>query len=117
MTAGGGINNHLAWHKMMLGALGLFYRQEGLVQYALSGPRGMQSLLDDGLVDNGLWRESSLTYHFTAIIPTVYLAEAMVKTGYPKDPYTLRTSSGRCLRQAFDSMLGVVFPDGTLPLI
>ena len=32
---GGGINNHLAWHKMMLGLLGIFYGQDELVDYAL----------------------------------------------------------------------------------
>jgi len=114
---GGGLNNHLAWHKMILGTLGLFYRRDDLVEYALRGPRGMQSLLDDGLVDDGLWRESSLTYHFTAIVPMVYLAEAMAHSGYATNLYTLETPAGRSLRQAFDSMFGVLFPDGTIPPI
>lgn len=70
---GGGINNHLAWHKMMLGCLGIFYGQNKFVDYALLGPRGLLSLLELGLVDDGLWCESSLNYHFTAIVPMVYL--------------------------------------------
>jgi len=51
---GGGINNHLAWHKMMLGLLGIFYGQDELVDYALYGPRGFLSLLELGLVNDGL---------------------------------------------------------------
>jgi len=112
---GGGINNHLAWHKMMLGCLGLFYNQDELVQYALDGPRGMLSLLELGLVDDGLWCESSLNYHFTAIVPMVYLAEAMRKANYPRDLYTITTANGRNMKQAFDSMFGTLFPDGIIP--
>lgn len=114
---GGGINNHLAWHKMMLGCLGVFYQHDELVDYALRGPRGLISLLDEGLVDDGLWCESSLTYHFTAIVPMVYLAEALRNAGHEEDLYTIVTPSGRRLRQAYDAMFGVLFPDGTIPPI
>lgn len=112
---GGGINNHLAWHKMMLGCLGLFYGQDELVEYALNGPRGILPLLELGLVDDGLWCESSLNYHFTAIVPMVYLAEAMRNVNYPKDLYTITTANGRSMKQAFDAMFGVLFPDGSIP--
>ena len=114
---GGGINNHLAWHKMMLGCLGLFYNQDKLVDYALHGPRGILSLLELGLVDDGLWCESSLNYHFTAIIPMVYFAEALRKADYKEDLYTITTANGRNIRQAFDSMFGVLLPDGSIPPI
>lgn len=114
---GGGINNHLAWHKMMLGLLGLFYQRDDLVQYALHGPRGVVPLLDDGIVDDGLWCESSLCYHFTAIIPMVYLAHALRSVAYPQDLYTIKTPQGRNLRQSFDAVFGVLFPDGLIPPI
>lgn len=114
---GGGINNHLAWHKMMLGCLGLFYGREDLVQYALHGRRGLLGLLDDGMVDDGLWCESSLNYHFTAIVPMIYLAEALRNTNYAEDLYRAATPAGRNIRQAYDSMFGVLFPDGSIPPI
>jgi hypothetical protein len=114
---GGGINNHLAWHKMMLGTLGLFYGREELVEYGLRGPRGLLSLLELGLVDDGLWCESSLNYHFTAIVPMIYLAEAMRNTGCRDDLYTLTTANGRTMKQSFDAMFGVLFPDGGIPPI
>lgn len=114
---GGGINNHLAWHKMMLGCLGIFYGQNNLVDYALHGPRGLLSLLELGLVDDGLWCESSLNYHFTAIVPMVYLAEALRNASYTEDLYTITTANGRNIRQSFDSVFGVLFPDGSIPPI
>lgn len=114
---GGGINNHLAWHKMMVGCLGIFYGREDLVEYALHGRRGLLSLLDDGMVDDGLWCESSLIYHFTAIVPMVYLAQALRNTGYAEDLYETTTPDGRKIRQAYDSMFGVLFPDGSVPPI
>jgi len=114
---GGGINNHLAWHKMMLGCLGIFYGQDKLIDYALHGRRGLLSLLELGLVDDGLWCESSLNYHFTAIVPMIYLAEALRNAGYPEDLYTITTANGRNIRQSFDSVFGVLFPDGSVPPI
>ena len=114
---GGGINNHLAWHKMMLGCLCLFYGCDELVDYALHGPRGILSLLELGLVDDGLWCESSLNYHFTAIVPMVYFAEALRNVGCKEDLYTITTANGRNIRQPFDAMFGVLFPDGGIPPI
>jgi len=114
---GGGINNHLAWHKMMLGLLGLFYQRDDLVQYALHGRRGIVPLLDDGIVDDGLWCESSLCYHFTAIIPMVYFAEALRALDHPQDLYTLKTPRDRNLRQPFDAVFDVLFPNGLIPPI
>lgn len=114
---GGGINNHLAWHKMMLGCLGVFYDREDLIEYALHGRRGLVSLLDEGMVDKGLWCESSLNYHFTAIVPMVYFAQALRNTGYAEDLYKITTPAGRNIRQAYDSMFGVLFPDGSVPPI
>jgi len=45
----------------------------------------------------------------------VYLAEAMRNTGYREDLYTAEAANGRCMKQAFDSMFGVLFPDGGIP--
>lgn len=75
---GGGINNHLAWHKMLLGCLGVFYGHNELIEYALHGRRGLLWLLEVGLVDDGLWCESSLNYHFTAIVPFIKLIDLTV---------------------------------------
>jgi len=116
-NVGGGINNHLAWHKMMLGLLGLFYEQPPMVDYCLHGPRGLVELLELGLTDDGLWCEGALTYHFAAIAPMTLFADAARRCGYREDLFTMTAADGRTLKQAFDSMFGVLFPDGTIPPI
>jgi len=77
----------------------------------------MLELLALGLTDDGLWCESSLHYHFTAIVPMVVLADGMRRTGYREDLFSLVTANGRTLKQPFDAMFGVLFPDGTIPPI
>lgn len=114
---GGGLNNHLAWHKMMLGLLGLFYDREDLVDFCMNGPRGMVALLEDGLLDDGLWCESSLVYHFTAIVPMVIFADAQRRAGERPTLFDLTLANGRTLKQPFDAMFNVLAPDGTIPPI
>ena len=43
---------------------------------------------------DGLWCESSLNYHFTAIAPMIYLAEALRNSRYGEDLYKTTTASG-----------------------
>jgi hypothetical protein len=112
---GGGLNNHLAWHKAMIGLLGLFYRRADLVAYCISGPRGLLPLLEDGLLDDGLWCESSLTYHFVAIMPMVWFADAQRRSGERPTLYEVRGADGRTLKQPFDAMFNVLAPDGLVP--
>jgi hypothetical protein len=116
-NVGGGINNHLAWHKMMLGLLGLFYDQRPMVDYCLHGPRGLIELLELGSTDDGLWCEGALTYHFAAIAPMTLFADAARRCGYREDLFTMTVADGRTLKQTLDSMFGVLFPDGTIPPI
>ncbi len=116
-NVGGGINNHLAWHKMMLGLLGLFYDQPPMVEYCLHGPRGLVELLELGSTDDGLWCEGALTYHFAAIAPMVLFADAARRTACRYDLFAMTVADGRTLKQSLDSMLGVLFPDGTIPPI
>ncbi len=114
---GGGINNHLAWHKAMLGLLGLFYDRPDLVRFCISGPRGLLPLLEDGLLDDGLWCESSLNYHFTAIIPMVWFAEGQRRTDSRPTLYEIAGANGRTLKQPFDAMFNVLSADGMIPPI
>jgi hypothetical protein len=112
---GGGINNHLAWHKQMLGLLGLFYNRPDLVDHCMTGPRGMASLLGDGLVDDGLWCESSLTYQFTAVAPMLLIADVQQRIGYHPGIHEITAANGRTLKQSFDAMFNVLAPDCLIP--
>jgi len=114
---GGGINNHLAWHKMMLGLLGLFYDRADMIDYCISGPRGLVSLLEDGLLDDGLWCESSLNYHFAAIVPIMFFADAQRRVGNEPMLYKFIGANGRTLKQPFDAMFNVLSADGMIPPI
>lgn len=114
---GGGLNNHLAWHKMMLGLLGLFYDRPEMVEFCLHGPRGLVPLLEDGLLDDGLWVESSLVYHFTAIVPMAIFADAQNRMGASPTLFDLVLANGRTLKQPFDAMFNVLAPDGLIPPI
>ncbi|MBI4579531.1 MAG: alginate lyase family protein [Planctomycetes bacterium] len=114
---GGGINNHLAWHKMMLGLLGLFYDRPDLVDHCLNGPRGLVPLLADGLVDDGLWCESSLVYQFAAIAPMLLLADCQHRMNRHPGLHEITAANGRTLKQSFDAMFNVLAPDGMIPPI
>lgn len=112
---GGKHNNHYAWHRMALCALGLFFGNEEYVQHALHGPEGVVELMNEGLMDEGLWHESSIHYHFTALYGLVSIAEMLRHTNHPFDLYRREFASGRSLKQMFDAPLLALFPDGTLP--
>ncbi len=112
---GGRHNNHYAWHKMALCALGLFFGKEEYVQHTLYGPEGAVELMDKGLMDEGLWLESSIHYHFTAMHGLLPIAEMLRHVNHPFDLYHRKFAGGRTLKSMFDAPLITLFPDGTLP--
>ncbi|HOW70883.1 MAG TPA: alginate lyase family protein [Phycisphaerae bacterium] len=114
---GGGLNNHLAWHKAMLGLLGLFYGRPEMVEYCLHGRRGMVSLLEEGLLDNGLWCESSLIYQFAAVDPMLVFGNCQRRVGFQPSILEIVGANGRTLKQAYDAMFDVLAADGLIPPI
>lgn len=114
---GGGINNHLAWHKLMLGLLGLFYDRADLVEHCLHGPRGLVPLLEDGLLDDGLWCESSLVYQFAAIAPMLIMADCQHRLGRTPGLREIVGANGRTLKQSYDAMFDTLAPNGMIPPI
>jgi hypothetical protein len=114
---GGRINNHLAWHKTTLGLLGLFYDRPDLIEYCMHGKRGLVPLLTDGLLDNGLWLESSLNYQFAAIIPMLTMADCQRRMNIKPGLAEITAPNGRTLKQSFDAMFNVLAPDCTIPTI
>ena len=114
---GGGINNHLAWHKAVLGLLGLYYDRSELLEYCLHGPRGLVPLLAVGLVDDGLWLESSLVYQFAAVAPMLIIADCQERIGQHPGLHEITAANGRTLKQSFDSMFHVLAPDLMIPPI
>lgn len=112
---GGPLNNHYAWHKLAMALYGLFYDEQELVQEALFGPKGMIESLQYGFKDEGLWLESSISYQFVQTKPMLILAEVLENTGSHHAFWNYQTGDGRTLRQAFEALIEIAFPDQTLP--
>jgi hypothetical protein len=112
---GGRFNNHYAYHKQAIAAVGLFFGRDDLAVYALESREGVRDLLENGILDHGLWLESSFHYHFTPLHALVPLAEMFRHAGGPIDLYTAKFRDGRCLKQLLDAPFDFVFPDGLAP--
>jgi len=114
---GGRLNNHYAWHKLGLGMIGVFYDRPDLVERALRGPKGVETMLADGFRDDGLWLEGSIPYQFAETTPLVLLAQVLANAHYPKDLFSYRSPNGYSLKRAYDAVIPLLFPDRTLPTI
>lgn len=114
---GGALNNHYAWHKLCLVALGLFYDRPELVEQGLRGPKGVECMLQHGFKDDGLWLEGSIPYQFAATAPLVQMAELLENARSPHSLYRWQTADGRSLKQAYDALVPLLWPDRTLPTV
>jgi hypothetical protein len=114
---GGRLNNHYAWHKLGLAMIGVFKDRPGLVERALHGPKGVEHMLAEGFRDDGLWLEGSIPYQFAETTPLLLLAQMLENSGHPESLFRPRTPSGRSLKQCYDALIRLLFPDRTLPTI
>ena len=114
---GGRLNNHYAWHKLGLGMIGVFYGRPELVERALRGPKGVADMLEQGFKDDGLWLEGSIPYQFAETAPLVVLAQALENARYPESLFRYRSPNGHSLKQSYDALVPLLFPDRTLPTI
>lgn len=114
---GGRHNNHYAWHKLMMAAYGLCYEKPEWVTRSIESRDGFRELIEVGLLDDGLWFESSLNYHFVALSALMSTAQMFRNSGYPLDLFTHEFAKGRTLEDAFSGMVQVLFPDTGIPPI
>ncbi len=109
---GGLFNNHFAWHKIFIGSCGIFYNRPDMIEYAVEGNQGFRELIENGIRDDGLWFESSLNYHFAALVPLVEMASELSNSGTRIDLWNRTFANGRRLRDlvagALDAYLSVV---------
>ena len=112
---GGKLNNHYAWHKLGLAMIGLFYSQPELVERALHGPKGAWFMMRHGFRDDGLWLEGSIPYQFAATSALLRLAEILENCNYRESLLRDTTADGMNLKQSYDALIPLLFPDGTLP--
>ncbi|HUV04788.1 MAG TPA: alginate lyase family protein [Armatimonadota bacterium] len=114
---GGRFNNHYTWHKLMMAAYGLFYDKPEWVDRTINGNQGIRELMDHGFLDDGLWFESSLNYHYTALHGLLPIALMLRNAGHPFDLFTREFANGRTLEQGLSAMVQELFPDTTVPQI
>jgi len=114
---GGRFNNHYTFHKQAIAAVGLFFGRDDLAKYAIESREGVRDLMENAVLDNGLWIEGSLHYHFTALWGLAETAEMFRHAGGPIDLYRAKFRGGKSLKQLFDAPFGFVFPDGLVPNI
>lgn len=114
---GGALNNHYAWHKLCLVAMGLFYDRPELVEQGLRGPKAVECMLQHGFKDDGLWLEGAIPYQLAATAPLVQMAELLENARSAYSLYGWQTADGRNLKQAYDALLGLLWPDRTLPTV
>ncbi len=117
INPGGKYNNHYTWHKWALCWLGLFYDRADWVEYAIHGPMGIVEVMENALMDDGFWFESSTCYHFTPLYALVPLAHALRNVAHPFDLFTHVFANGRSLRDMFLAPIEMAFPDLTLPAV
>jgi hypothetical protein len=114
---GGKFNNHYTWHKLAVAAYGLFYGKFEWVKRAFDSEQGIRQLMEHGWLDDGLWFESALNYHYTALHGLMLLAWMLRNANYQIDLFTHQFANGRTLEQGFSAMVQELFPDLTVPQI
>jgi hypothetical protein len=112
---GGPINNHYLWHKLVFVMYGLFYDRPDWITEALHGRKGVVENLQHGFNDAGFWAEGALNYQVVATSPMVIMAELLERAESSQRIWNLVTDDGRTVRQSYNALLSILFPDGTLP--
>lgn len=102
-----GFTNIQGWQTGLYGLVGLLLERPAMVEEALTGRRGLEGLLSEGLLPDGIWFEGSPTYHFFGLRPLSLFAHAAERQGYP-------AWDGR-VDLAFFGPLGFLQPDNTFP--
>jgi len=108
---GGGLNNHLAWHKYAACAIALFYGKEEILRFVKKGARSITELAERGLRDQGIWIEGSIPYHLTAQYPLVAAAYLLRRSQGELSPF----ANGYTIRDFSSGIYKLVLPDLTLP--
>lgn len=114
---GGPVNNHFGWHSNCFFTNGMFFNKPELVNRAIFGSHGFDYALRYGFQDDGIWLEGSLPYMFMQMSAMFEAALMAKNAGYKIDLFTYKTADGRTIKQAFDAVFGLLFPDGSVPPI
>ena len=104
---GMGIHNISCWRNAAIGLSALAIGDAELASYAINSKSGIKQQIAEGIQDDGVWFENSWGYHFYALSPLCYLAQACHNIGI--DVFNQR------FKGMFDAPLLFAMPNGRLP--
>ncbi|MDR6553734.1 heparinase II/III family protein [Paenibacillus qinlingensis] len=102
------IHNHSVLITSAIAALGLLLHDETVLSAALEGKYGLHDQLNRGIMEDGLWYEGNVQYHFYAFKSLLHYA--LIAEGTSWDVW-----KKQALKAMFDYPLQLVLPDGVMP--
>ncbi|MGB6650378.1 MAG: sugar-binding protein [Bacteroidota bacterium] len=106
-------SNRQLWYNNVSAAVGFFYGDQELIDFAMKGRYGFEWELGSALPESGFWPEWS-GYHFVALRGMIHLAEMARHNGY--DLYHMEIA-GRTMKKMFDAPFLLVKPNYEFPRI
>ena len=102
------IHNHEVKIGAAIAVIGFILEDEGLLDFAVNQPYGLRWQLEHGLLDEGLWFEGSVHYHYYALQGFMAFEKLAYGTYWSLRhlPY---------YRHMLDFPLSLLMPDGTFP--
>lgn len=104
------LHNHVLWYKAAVGAIGLCFEDQALLDHALNGERGIREHAEQGFTKEGFWQEGSPFYHYYTLEALTGFCQFFADQ-YPNDPLLL------LLERVYLSPLRLSFDSWTLPSI
>ena len=104
---GGGISNFRVATLSGVNAIGFLLRDEELVDFTLNGPVGVLRLLDEGVLEGGVWWEDSSNYFVAMVRDFTCIAETAWHSG-------INLYNHHKYRSLFQGALNMAYPDNNL---
>jgi hypothetical protein len=102
------VHNVACWNVSAIGTIGLAIGDDDLVRYAIAGEYGFERQMEKGVLDDGLWFEGSLSYHYYTLAALMSLAQAAQNS-----EFDLRRHPR--LKPMWSAPLLYAYPDLSLP--
>ncbi len=72
------IHNIRCWNNCAIGLIGLFFKDQEMIDFAFNGPYNIRKQIDEGVTADGFWYEGSIHYNFftlEGITPLILFSE------------------------------------------
>lgn len=105
-----GMSNWQAWHNAAIGTVGFLLEDTGLIEKAIEGLHGFDYHMQASVLEDGLWYEGALTYHYYTLEAYRQLSEAALRSGV--DLY-----ADPSYRKMYDGPVDLILPNLEFPRI